>query len=396
MHVEAPALIARRVTRFAFSISAIDGAARTGTIAMQRGEIRTPAFMPVGTAATVKAMRPEEVRAAGADIILGNTYHLMLRPGAERVARLGGLHKFMGWERPILTDSGGYQVMSLSELTKVTEEGVSFASHLDGTRHMLSPERSIEVQRLLGSDIVMQFDQLVPTTSTREAQREAMERSIRWARRSRDEFDGGGEHPERAAIFGIQQGALDRDLRKASADGLMDIGFDGYAVGGLAVGEGQEAMLGCLDFAVDMLPNDKPRYLMGVGKPDDIVEAVVRGIDMFDCVLPTRSGRTGQAFTADGPINMRNARFAEDQEPIEAGCPCPACTRFSRAYVHHLVRSGEILGAMLMTQHNLWFYQRLMQGLRDAIPARQLPRFAGDFLARYRRKAAAIAVGEPD
>ena len=396
MHVEAPALIARRVTRFAFSISAIDGAARSGTIAMQRGEIRTPAFMPVGTAATVKAMRPEEVRAAGADIILGNTYHLMLRPGAERVARLGGLHRFMGWERPILTDSGGYQVMSLSELTKVTEEGVSFASHLDGTRYMLSPERSIEVQRLLGSDIVMQFDQLVPTTSTREAQREAMERSIRWARRSRDEFDRGGEHPERAAIFGIQQGALDRDLRKASADGLMDIGFDGYAVGGLAVGEGQEAMLGCLDFAVDMLPNDKPRYLMGVGKPDDIVEAVVRGIDMFDCVLPTRSGRTGQAFTADGPINMRNARFAEDQEPIEAGCPCPACTRFSRAYLHHLVRSGEILGAMLMTQHNLWFYQRLMQGLRDAIAARQLPRFAGDFLARYRRKAAAIAVGEPD
>ena len=291
---------------------------------MPHGEIRTPAFMPVGTAATVKAMRPEEVRASGADIILGNTYHLMLRPGAERVGKLGGLHRFMGWERPILTDSGGYQVMSLSALTKVTEEGVAFASHLDGSRHMLSPERSIKVQRSLDSDILMQFDQLVPTTSSSEAQREAMERSIRWAKRSREEFDRGGEHAERAAIFGIQQGALDARLRKASADALIAIGFDGYAVGGLAVGEGQEAMLGCLDFAVEMLPAGKPRYLMGVGKPDDIVEAVVRGIDMFDCVLPTRSGRTGQAFTADGPQNLRNARFGEDPEPIEPGCPCPA------------------------------------------------------------------------
>jgi queuine tRNA-ribosyltransferase len=375
------------VTRFSFSISATDGAARTGVIAMQRGEIRTPAFMPVGTSATVKAMRPEEVRASGADIILGNTYHLMLRPGAERVTKLGGLHRFMGWERPILTDSGGYQVMSLSDLTKVTEEGVAFASHLDGSRHMLSPERSIEVQRLLGSDIVMQFDQLVPTTSTREQQSEAMERSIRWAKRSREEFDRGGEHAERAAIFGIQQGALDEGLRQHSADALIDIGLDGYAVGGLAVGEGQEAMLGCLDFAVGMLPADKPRYLMGVGKPDDIVEAVVRGIDMFDCVLPTRSGRTGQAFTADGPLNMRNARFAEDSDPIEPGCPCPACTRFERAYVHHLVKSGEILGAMLMTQHNLWFYQRVMQGLRDSIAARRLQAFASEFLQRYRPTA---------
>ena len=295
------------VTRFSFSISATDGAARTGLITMQRGEIRTPAFMPVGTAATVKAMRPAEVRAAGSDIILGNTYHLMLRPGAERVAKLGGLHRFMGWEGPILTDSGGYQVMSLSELTKVSEEGVSFASHLDGSRHMLSPERSVEVQRLLDSDIIMQFDQLVPTTSKREQQVEAMERSIRWARRSRVEFDRGDAHAERAAIFGIQQGALDEGLRRASADALIDIGFDGYAVGGLAVGEGQQAMLGCLDFAVDMLPSERPRYLMGVGKPDDIVEAVMRGIDMFDCVLPTRSGRTGQAFTADGPLNIYNA-----------------------------------------------------------------------------------------
>jgi len=370
--------------RFNFSISATDGAARAGVITMQRGEIRTPAFMPVGTAATVKAMRPQEVQASGADIILGNTYHLMLRPGAERVAKLGGLHGFMGWDRPILTDSGGYQVMSLSELTKVTEEGVSFASHLDGSRHMLSPERSIEVQRLLDSDIVMQFDELVSTTSTPQVQREAMERSIRWAKRSREEFDRGGEHAERAALFGIQQGALDAELRKASADALIDIGFDGYAVGGLAVGEGQEAMLGCLDFATGMLPADQPRYLMGVGKPDDIVEAVVRGIDMFDCVLPTRSGRTGQAFTADGPINMRNARFADDPEPIEPGCGCPACTTFSRAYVHHLVKAGEILGAMLMTQHNLWFYQRMMQGLRDAIAGQRLQAFANEFLQRYR------------
>src|SRR5437868_14666809 len=371
------------MTRFAFTISAADGAARTGVIAMRRGDIRTPAFMPVGTAATVKAMRPEEVRASGADIILGNTYHLMLRPGAERVAKLGGLHKFMGWERPILTDSGGYQVMSLSELTKVTEDGVSFASHLDGTRHMLAPERSIEVQRLLGSDIVMAFDQLVPATAMRDEAAAAMERSMRWAKRSREEFDRGGEHAERAALFGIQQGALDEGLRRASAEALIDIGFDGYAVGGLAVGEGQEAMLGCLDFAAGMLPPDKPRYLMGVGKPDDIVEAVMRGIDMFDCVLPTRSGRTGQAFTADGPLNLRNARFAEDEEPIEPGCPCPACSTFSRAYVHHLVKSGEILGAMLMTQHNLWFYQRLMQGLRDAIAAQRLQPFAREFLQRY-------------
>jgi queuine tRNA-ribosyltransferase len=377
------------MSRFAYSITATDGSARTGTITMQRGEIRTPAFMPVGTAATVKAVKPEGVRAAGADIILGNTYHLMLRPGAERVARLGGLHSFMNWGRPILTDSGGYQVMSLSDLTKVTEEGVAFKSHLDGSRHLLSPERSIEVQRLLGSDIVMQFDQLVPTTSTPEAQLEAMDRSIRWGRRSREEFDRGGSHAERAALFGIQQGALDPALRQRSADGLIDIGFDGYAVGGLAVGEGQEAMLGCLDFAPGQLPADKPRYLMGVGKPDDIVEAVCRGIDMFDCVLPTRSGRTGQAFTADGPINIRNARFAEDAEPIEAECPCPACSSYSRAYVHHLVRSGEILGAVLMTEHNLWFYQRMMQGLRDAIAGARLTTHARAFLNRYRGEKAA-------
>jgi queuine tRNA-ribosyltransferase len=371
------------VTRFAFSIAARDGAARSGTIVMERGEIRTPAFMPVGTAATVKAVKPGDVRASGADIILGNTYHLMLRPGAEQIARLGGLHAFMGWDRPILTDSGGYQVMSLADLTKVTEDGVAFASHLDGTRHMLTPERSIEVQQLLGSDIVMAFDQLLPATATRDAQAAAMERSMRWARRSRVAFSGAG------AIFGIQQGGLDEPLRRASAQALTESGFDGYAVGGLAVGEGQEAMCGVLDFAVPMLPEEKPRYLMGVGKPDDLVEAVRRGIDMFDCVLPTRSGRTGQAFTAEGPINIRNSRFAEDREPLEPGCPCPTCASFERAYLHHLVRSGEILGPMLMTEHNLWFYGRLMEGMRDAIAGGNFGAFAADFLRRYRPQAQA-------
>jgi queuine tRNA-ribosyltransferase len=373
------------VSRFSFSIAARDGAARTGVIAMQRGEIRTPAFMPVGTAATVKAMRPEEVRASGADIILGNTYHLMLRPGAERVGRLGGLHAFMGWERPLLTDSGGYQVMSLSELTRVTEEGVAFASHLDGSRHMLSPERSIEVQRLLGSDIVMQFDQLVPTTSTMEAQREAMERSIRWAKRSREEFDRGGEHAERSAIFGIQQGALDQGLRRASADALIDIGFDGYAVGGLAVGEGQEAMLGCLDFAVDMLPADKPRYLMGVGKPDDIVEAVIRGIDMFDCVLPTRNARNGQLFVKTGVINIKNARYAEDDGPLDPECGCPVCGRYSRAYLRHLFMAGEITSAALNTLHNLHFYLDTMRRIREAIVFGTFGSFRQDFLQTFSR-----------
>jgi queuine tRNA-ribosyltransferase len=332
-------------------------------------------------------MKPEAVRAGGADILLGNTYHLMLRPGAERVAKLGGLHRFMNWDRPILTDSGGYQVMSLSELTKVSDEGVSFKSHLDGTRHMLTPERSIEVQRLLGSDIVMQFDELVRPDVTETKQREAMDRSIRWAQRSRAEFGRGGAHAEQSAIFGIQQGVLDERLRKQSADALIEIGFDGYAVGGLAVGEGQEKMLGCLDFAPGQLPVDKPRYLMGVGKPDDIVEAVRRGIDMFDCVLPTRSGRTGQAFTADGPINIRNARFAEDEGPLDADCPCPTCAAYTRAYVHHLVRSGEILGAMLMTEHNLWFYQQLMKGLRDAISDQRFADHAASFLERYRAGA---------
>ncbi|UYY58300.1 tRNA guanosine(34) transglycosylase Tgt [Sphingomonas sp. S2-65] len=370
--------------RFQFTIHKTDGKARRGTISMQRGEIRTPAFMPVGTAATVKAMKPQDVRASGADIILGNTYHLMLRPTAERMDRLGGLHAFMGWNRPILTDSGGYQVMSLSELTKRSEEGVAFKSHLDGSKHMLSPERSMEIQRLLGSDIVMAFDELVPTTSTREVQAAAMERSMRWAKRSRAGFDAGGAHAERAALFGIQQGALDEGLRKSSADALKDIGFDGYAVGGLAVGEGQEAMFGVLDYAPGQLDESKPRYLMGVGKPDDIVGAVERGIDMFDCVLPTRSGRTGQAFTRGGPINIRNAKFGEDQGPLDPACGCPVCGTWSRAYLHHLVRAGEILGAMLMTEHNLWFYQALMSDLRAAIEAGQLTAFADCFRRDYR------------
>ncbi|MEG3180837.1 tRNA guanosine(34) transglycosylase Tgt [Sphingomonas sp. LT1P40] len=369
--------------RFDFTISATDGKARTGTIAMQRGDIRTPAFMPVGTAATVKAMKPQDVCASGADIILGNTYHLMLRPTAERIDRLGGLHQFMGWDRPILTDSGGYQVMSLSDLTKRSEEGIVFKSHLDGSRHMLSPERSMEIQRLLGSNIVMAFDELVPTTSTREVQVAAMERSMRWAKRSRDAFDSGGAHAENNALFGIQQGALDKGFRKASADALLDIGFDGYAVGGLAVGEGQEAMFACLDYAPGQLDAAKPRYLMGVGKPDDIVGAVERGIDMFDCVLPTRSGRTGQAFTARGPLNIRNAKHAEDQGPLDPSCACPVCATSTRAYLHHLVRSGEILGAMLMTEHNLYFYQSLMAGLRTAIAAGRLTDHANAFRTGY-------------
>lgn len=372
-------------TRFQFQISARSGAARTGTIQMMRGEIRTPAFMPVGTAATVKGMKPESVRAAGADIILGNTYHLMLRPGAERVARLGGLHKFMNWDRPILTDSGGYQVMSLSDLNKLTEEGVEFRSHLDGSKHMLTPERSMEIQRLLGSDIVMAFDEC-PRADRPLAEIEAsMEMSMRWAKRSRDAFDAGGEHAARAALFGIQQGALDEGLRRRSAEALSEIGFDGYAIGGLAVGEGQEAMFATLDFAPGQLPDDAPRYLMGVGKPDDLVGAVERGVDMFDCVLPTRSGRNGQAFTWNGPMNLRNARFAEDTDPLDSRCACPTCGTYSRAYLHHLIKSGEMLGAMLLTEHNIGFYQQLMQAMRDAITQDRFAAFARGFRDTYLR-----------
>ncbi len=374
--------------RFAFTLHATSGKARTGVIAMQRGEIRTPAFMPVGTAATVKAMKPEAVRATGADIILGNTYHLMLRPGAERVARLGGLHTFMNWERPILTDSGGYQVMSLSDLRKLTEHGVEFRSHLDGSKHMLTPERSMEIQRLLGSDIVMAFDECPRADRPRDEIASSMELSMRWAKRSREGFDAGEEHAGRAALFGIQQGALHEDLRRISADALTDIGFDGYAVGGLAVGEGQEAMFGVLDYAPAMLPVDRPRYLMGVGKPDDLVGAVERGIDMFDCVLPTRSGRNGQAFTWNGAVNLRNARHAEDTGPLDPRCACPVCTTYSRAYIHHLVKSGEMLGAMLVTEHNLSFYQALMQAMREAIAADEFARFASDFRRDYLHRGA--------
>ncbi|MBB4631022.1 tRNA guanosine(34) transglycosylase Tgt [Sphingosinicella soli] len=371
--------------RFSFSVHAREGRARTGTIRMLRGEIRTPAFMPVGTAATVKAMKPTDVRATGADIILGNTYHLMLRPGDERMARLGGLHRFMGWDRPILTDSGGYQVMSLSDLTKVTEEGVRFASHLDGSRHLLTPERSMEIQRNLGSDIVMAFDECTAFPAPHAVAAKSMEMSMRWAKRSRDAFDGHA-HAGRAALFGIQQGSMFEDLRRTSSGALTEIGFDGYAIGGLAVGEGQAQMFEVLDYAPGLLPEDRPRYLMGVGKPDDIVGAVQRGVDMFDCVLPTRSGRNGQAFTHDGPINLRNARFAEDTGPLDPDCSCPVCATWSRAYIHHLVRSGEILGAMLMTQHNLSFYQQLMAGLRQAIAEGRLEAFARAFVSRYRRE----------
>ena len=346
-----------------FTLNATDGAARTGVIRTPRGEIRTPAFMPVGTAGTVKAMLPENVRATGADILLGNTYHLMLRPTAERIARLGGLHAFMNWDRPILTDSGGFQVMSLADLRKLTEKGVTFRSHVDGSKHELSPERSMEIQRLLGSDIVMCFDECPALPADRKRLEESMRLSMRWAQRSRDAF---GDRPGHM-LFGIQQGGLERDLREESAEALRSIGFDGYAVGGLAVGEGQKAMFDCLDFAPGMLPEDKPRYLMGVGKPDDIVGAVKRGIDMMDCVLPTRSGRTGQAFTRRGVVNIKNARHADDPRPLDEHCSCPACTGYSRAYLHHVYRSHEMISGMLLTWHNLHYFQEIMQGMRDAI-----------------------------
>jgi queuine tRNA-ribosyltransferase len=360
-----------------FTLTATDGRARTGRIDTPRGPIRTPAFMPVGTAGTVKAMLPGSVRDTGADILLGNTYHLMLRPGAERIARLGGLHRFMGWDRPILTDSGGFQVMSLAALRKLTEDGVEFASHIDGSRHLLTPERSMEIQRLLGSDIVMAFDEC-PALPAEEAEvARAMRLSMRWAERSRAAF---GDRPGRA-IFGIMQGGVTRDLREESAAALTGIGFDGYAIGGLAVGEGQAAMFGVLDYAPGLLPADRPRYLMGVGKPDDIVGAVARGIDMMDCVLPSRSGRTGQAWTRRGQVNLRNARHADDPRPLDEACTCPTCRGFSRAYLHHVVKAGEMIAGMLLTWHNLHYYQELMQGLRDAIARGRLAGFVADFHA---------------
>ena len=363
---------------FSFELKATDGRARTGVISTPRGEIRTPAFMPVGTAATVKAMLPESVRATGADILLGNTYHLMLRPTAERIERLGGLHKFMNWKRPILTDSGGFQVMSLSDLRKLTEKGVTFKSHIDGSKHELTPERSMEIQRMLGSDIVMCFDECPALPADRTRLEESMRLSMRWAVRSREAF---GDRPGHA-LFGIQQGGLEEDLRAESAEALTSIGFDGYAVGGLAVGEGQEAMFGCLDFAPEQLPKDKPRYLMGVGKPDDIVGAVKRGIDMMDCVLPSRSGRTGQAFTRRGVVNIKNARHAEDPRPLDLDCICPACSQYSRAYLHHVFRAGEMISGMLLTWHNLHYFQEIMSGMRGAIAEGGFDAWEADFHAQ--------------
>jgi len=365
-------------SKFSFSLNATDGKARTGVIDTQRGAIRTPAFMPVGTAATVKAMMPESVAATGADILLGNTYHLMLRTTAERIDRLGGLHKFMNWHKPILTDSGGFQVMSLASLRKLTEKGVTFKSHIDGSRHELTPEWSMEIQRLLGSDIVMCFDECPSLPAERDRIAESMRLSMRWAQRSRDAF---GDRPGHA-LFGIQQGGLERDFREESAEALKQIGFEGYAIGGLAVGEGQAAMFGCLDYAPDMLPEDKPRYLMGVGKPDDIVGAVARGVDMMDCVLPSRSGRTGQVFTRHGVLNIKNARHQDDPRPLDEDCSCPACRNYSRAYLHHVFRSQEIISSMLLTWHNLHYYQELMQGMRDAIAEGRFEAWQAEFHAQ--------------
>ncbi|WP_299817221.1 tRNA guanosine(34) transglycosylase Tgt [uncultured Jannaschia sp.] len=350
---------------FQFDLCATDGAARTGVISTPRGRIRTPAFMPVGTAGTVKAMLPEQVAETGADILLGNTYHLMLRPTAERVDRMGGLHRFMNWDGPILTDSGGFQVMSLGELRKLDTGGVTFRSHIDGSRHRLTPERSMEIQRLLGSDIVMCFDECPALPAERERIAASMRLSMDWAARSRAAF---GDRPGHA-LFGIQQGGLEPDLRAESAERLQAIGFEGYAIGGLAVGEGQAAMFDVLDYAPGQLPADRPRYLMGVGKPDDIVGAVARGVDMMDCVLPTRSGRTGQAFTRHGVVNIRNARHADDPRPLDEACTCPACRGYSRAYLHHVSRAKEMIASMLMTWHNLHYYQELMAGMRAAIAA---------------------------
>ncbi len=365
------------VNRISFEVHGRDGCARSGLISTPRGDIRTPAFMPVGTAATVKAMLPESVRETGADILLGNTYHLMLRPTAERIDTLGGLHRFMNWERPILTDSGGFQVMSLAGLRKLTERGVTFKSHIDGSSHELTPERSIEIQQLLGSDIVMCFDECPALPAGRDRIAESMRLSMRWAARSRTAF---GDRPGHA-LFGIQQGGLEKDFREESAQTLKDIGFDGYAIGGLAVGEGQEAMFACLDYATGYLPDDKPRYLMGVGKPDDIVGAVMRGVDMMDCVLPSRSGRTGQVFTRRGVVNIKNARHADDPRPLDENCGCPACRNYSRAYLHHVFRANEMISGMLLTWHNLHYYQDLMVEMRKAIEDRQLSSWEAAFQA---------------
>ena len=368
-------------TRFSYSLMNQCGSARRGEIKTSRGSIQTPAFMPVGTAATVKAMFPETVKATGADVILGNTYHLMLRPGAERVAELGGLHKFMNWHGPILTDSGGFQVMSLAKLRKITEHGVTFQSHIDGSSHELTPERSIEIQCLLGADIQMVFDECTPFPCTEEEAEKSMELSLRWADRSKVSF---GDRPEQA-LFGIVQGSVFPELREKSAKALIDIDFDGYSVGGLAVGEGQEIMFETLSYTVPYLPKDKPRYLMGVGTPEDIIGAVARGIDMFDCVMPTRSGRHGQAFTWDGRVNIRNARYADDPSPLDPKSSCPAANLYSRAYLHHLMKSGEYLAAMLLTWANVHFYQELMAEIRKSIENNRFEEFVEEMLPRLSR-----------
>ena len=356
-----------------FSILARDGNARRGRVATAHGTIETPAFMPVGTQATVKAMTPDDVLATGADIVLANTYHLMLRPGIDRIERLGGLHRFMAWPRPILTDSGGYQVMSLGDLRKTSEAGVVFRSHLDGARLELTPEIAVQVQHRLGSDITMVLDECTTYPVARDEATRSLALTTRWARRSRDAFVERAGH----GLFGIVQGSVFPELRRDSAEALIAVGFDGYAIGGLAVGETQDAMFAVLDATAPRLPADRPRYLMGVGRPEDLIGAVERGVDMFDCVLPTRSGRTGQAFTARGPVNLRNARHADDPRPLDPGCACGTCAQFSRGYLHHVVRAGEIIASMLLTRHNLAYYQALMRGMRDAIEAGQLSSFAG-------------------
>jgi queuine tRNA-ribosyltransferase len=357
---------------FRFELLSKAGAARRGRIHSAHGTIETPAFMPVGTAGTVKGMTPEAVLATGAEIVLANTYHLMLRPGAERVASLGGLHRFMHWDKPILTDSGGYQVMSLASLRKIEEEGVTFRSHIDGSAHRLTPERSTEIQHLLDATISMAFDECTPFPATEEETARSMDLSMRWAEHSRRAFQARPGY----AQFGIVQGGVFPDLRRRSVESLLPMGFEGYAIGGLAVGEGQATMLAVIEATAPLLPQDRPRYLMGVGKPADLVAAVLRGIDMFDCVLPTRSGRTAQAFTRRGTVNLRNARHGEDGAPLDPDCACPACRHYSRAYLHHLTRAGEILGAVLLTWHNLHYYQELMAGLRQSIERGEVQSFA--------------------
>ena len=363
-------------TEFSFNLKAQDNKARRGEIKTAKGTIQTPAFMPVGTAGTVKALKTSAVEKSGAEIILGNVYHLMLRPSSELIEKMGGLHKFMNWNKPILTDSGGFQVMSLSQIRKISDEGVEFSSHIDGSKPFLTPERSIEIQHQLGSDITMIFDECVEYPATYDKAKKAMERSIDWALRSKNAFkkrDGYG-------IFGIVQGSTFKDLREISAQKLIEIDFNGYAIGGLAVGEGQKEMFEVLDYCVDFLPQDKPRYLMGVGKPSDIVGAVARGIDMFDCVIPTRSGRTGQAFVRDGVINIRNSKYRFDEKPLDEKCDCYACKNHSRAYLHHLVKSKEILGAMLLSEHNIFYYQDLMKDIREAIENKNFDDFHKNFI----------------